>query len=235
MINLTQVNGEVIDLSISPKFVEHYNKEGAFAKFILDNELNPGSWYDDILAQLPDDATIVDVGMNVGLFTLYLPSKQRKFYCVEPCIEHIVVARELFTKFGYDYSIYSGVVYSSDGVVKLFEEPQNTTSNRVGSDGKKSVESVTLKTLFENYKLDKIDLLKLDCEGAERQIILQDPTVQDALSKVKVLFLETHTGDGTVYMTVEEKDALLDKIKSFGFTYKAGNRHDSHYFINNNL
>src|ERR1035437_8676031 len=174
MINLTQVNGEVIDLSISPKFVDHYNKEGAFAKFILDNELNPGAWYDDILAQLPDDATIVDVGMNVGLFTLYLPAKQRKFYCVEPCEAHIEVAEELFSKFGYNAQIVKGVISNKCAPVRFFEEPQNTTSNRIGQDGKKVVQSNTLFNFFKIPELAKVDLLKVDAEGSERDIFLYD-------------------------------------------------------------
>ncbi len=233
MIELTQVSGELLDLSISPKFVEHYNKPSAFAKFILDNEINNGSWYDDLLANLPDDATIVDVGMNVGLFSLYLPAMHRKFYCVEPCEAHIEVAQELFDKLGYNVQIAKGVISNRVAPVKFFEEPQNTTSNRIGNDGNKIVQSNTLFNFFKIDGLEKIDLLKIDAEGSEKDIFLYDPTIGEALQKVNILFLETHTGDGTVYMTVEEKDMLLDKIKSFGFTYKAGNRHDSHYFIKN--
>jgi FkbM family methyltransferase len=235
MIELKQIDGTVIDLSISPKFVEHYNKPSAYAKYILDNEINNGQWDDDLLLNLPDDAVIFDIGMNVGLFSLYLPAKQRKFYCVEPCEAHIEVAKELFSIFGYKAEIWKGVISNKVGPVKFFEEPQNTTSNRIGNDGNKWVQSETLKNIFKTHGLEKIDLLKIDAEGSEREIILYDPTVQEALTKCKIVFVETHTGDGTVYMTVEERDQLIDKIKSFGFTYKLGNRHDSHYFINNDL
>lgn len=227
MIELKQVTGPTIDLSISNKFVYHYNKAGSFAKYILDAEINAGLWYDELLATLPDNAVIVDVGANVGLFSLYLEARQRKFYCVEPAFNHNLVMRDLFDRLGYNAEIFEGVIYNKDGEAPYLEEPQNTTSNKVGEGGR-PVKSKTLLTYFNDNNLQEVDLLKLDCEGSEKSIVLEDPTVGEALQRCKLIFVETHTGGP--YMTLEEAKALVVKIGSLGFYVSGGAREGSYYF-----
>jgi FkbM family methyltransferase len=230
-IELKQVTGTTLDLSVSNKFVYHYNKSGSFAKYILDAEINAGLWYDDVLRGLPDNAVIVDVGANVGLFSLYFEAKQRKFYCVEPAFNHNLVMRDLFDKLGYNAQIFEGVIYNKDGEAPYLEEPQNTTSNKVG-DGGRPVKSKTLLTYFNDNNLQNVDLLKLDCEGSEKQIILDDPTIDEALKRCKLIFIETHTGKP--YMTLSERDALIEKINKLGFHFTEGARQGSYYFVNSN-
>lgn len=234
MITLPQVTGNTLDLSVSPKFAFEHDREGAFPngqsalKYIIDTEIKTGAWHDEILTTLPDNAVIVDVGMNVGLFSLYLESRNRKFYGIEPCGYHIDVAKELFEKFGFDATIYEGVLYSKDGMVTLWEAPENTTSNRVGAGAPTKVESRRLKTFLEENEIDEVDLLKIDVEGAEKAIILEDKTIGEALRKCKLIFIETHVGDA--YMTVAEKNELVVKIIGFGFSCREAKRAGSYYF-----
>jgi len=49
---------------------------------------------------------------------------------------------------------------------------------------------MTLSSLFHNYKLQQIDFLKMDCEGAEYQVILDSSP--ELLSKINVISLEFH-------------------------------------------
>lgn len=230
MIELKQYNGNVIDLSQSAKFAYHYHKPGAYAKYILENEINNGMWADEILGTIADDAVIIDAGMNVGLFSLYLEAKNRTFYGVEPCAQHILVANDLLAKFGHAFCIYEGVLFNKDGMVTLCEAPENTTSNRVGEGGGLKVESRRLKTFLEERNIEEVGLLKLDVEGSEKQIILEDPSIGEALAKCKIVFIETHVAPG--YMTIEERDAMLEKIQGFGFTVLEARRAGSYYFIN---
>lgn len=234
MINLPLVNQDSLDLSVSEKFSAEYHKHGAFPnglspyKFIVETEINTGAWFDNVLCELPDNAVIVDIGMNVGLFTLYLGAKSRKFYGIEPCEYHIEIAKELFEKLGYDVTVYKGVIYNKNGMVGLWEAPENTTSNRVGDTAPTKVESKTLKSFFDENGIEKVDFLKMDCEGSEKQIILQDPTIDEALKKCKTIFIETHCGDA--YMSLEEVNLLVDKIVGLGFKCRESIRKGSFYF-----
>ncbi len=230
MVAVKQINRNIIDLSESPKFLAHYVKANTYAKYIIDNEINRGFWYDSILASIPNDAVVVDAGANVGLFTAYMNVGNRKFFCIEPTQIHVEIAKEVFEKMNCNAEIFEGVISNTNGHACLFEEQSNSTMNRInfsGSDNR--VDSLTLKSFFEKYSLEKVDLLKLDVESAEQQIILEDPTVDEPLKKCKVVFIEVHPQDG--FGNKVDVDGIIDKMKSLGFTHKAGMKEFSHYFI----
>lgn len=230
MIKLKTIDGSIIDLSGSEKFVEHYNNPNSFAKYIIDNEINTGLWYDDCLKNLPENAVIVDIGANVGLFSLYLTDnsvgnfQKRSYFLVEPIKEHCSILHNLFRNASYE--VFEGVISNKDGYEFFDKTEENTTCSKVSENGKEEVKS---KTLFSYMKgLEKVDLLKLDCEGSEQQIILEDPTVDEALKKCKVVFIEVHTPP---WGNTDEQ-GIINKMKSLGFTHKQGKRNLSHYFIN---
>ncbi|BFI73750.1 hypothetical protein YN1_7370 [Nanoarchaeota archaeon] len=52
------------------------------------------------------------------------------------------------------------------------------------------VKTISLKTLIENYKIDRIYLLKMDCEGCEYEIIRNLPI--EILNKIDNIILEFH-------------------------------------------
>lgn len=228
MITLKRIDKSPVDLSASPKFVAHYNKANSYSNYIIENEINAGQWYDDLLADLPEDAVIVDAGANVGLFSIYLNNGKRKFYCIEPTPVHVDIAKEVFEKMNCNAEIFEGVIFNKDGEVNLFQEASNSTMNRVGKKGT-GVPSLTLKSFFKKYKLEKVDLLKLDVESAEQQIIMEDETVGEALQKCKVVFIEVHPQDG--FGGIVDVEGIINKMKSLGFTHKEGKREMSHYFI----
>ena len=228
MIELKQINGNIIDLSKSEKFVEHYNKPNSFAKYIIENEINNGLWYDDCLKELPEYSTIVDIGANVGLFSLYLGNIHRKYFMVEPLKNHIDVCLDVFTSLNYYGEIFEGVISNTNNDIQFDEVLDNTTCSKVSNNGKINVKSKTLLEYFNNLNIDKVDLLKLDCEGSEQQIILEDPTIDDVLKKCKVVFIEVHTQP---WGNTDEQ-GIINKMKSLDFTHKSGKRNLSHYFIN---
>lgn len=230
MIALKQLRGQVVDLSVSARFICHYHRYGSLAPYIIDNEINNGGWYDELLTSIPEDAVIVDIGANVGLFSAYIGGPGRTYYCVEPCENHTIVLKDLMGSLGYVAHVYKGVIYNHHGMVNLVEAPENTTSNRVVEWGGLSVQALTLNAYFEILGLESVDFLKMDCEGSEKQIILEDPTIGEALKKCKLIFIETHTGDG--YMTLSERDELVARVAGFGFKVVPGKRAGSFYFKN---
>ncbi len=231
MIAIKRADGVIIDLSPSEKFKAHYNKSNTYAKYIIENEINPGIWHDSLLDTIHKDAVIVDCGANVGLFTAYMSNGNgRKFYCVEPTHSHCEVAVELFEKLKINYHIFEGVVSNLDGDVTLFEEASNSTMNRIGinKNGGSIVRSLTLKTLFENWKLEHVNLLKLDIESAEQQVIMEDETVGEALKKCSIVLIEVHPQDG--FGNKVDVEGIINKMKSFGFIHKEGAKGLAHYF-----
>lgn len=222
-MRLKQINGEYLDLNNFPELIEFSKKPYSFTEYIINNEINNNVWWDKVLEDLDENSVIVDAGANVGLFSLYMLPKVKELYCVEPMKEHSDVLLSL----GIGATIISKALSNFVGTTTFKVDGNNTTCNKIG-EGDLIVETTTLLSLFNEYNLQKVNLLKLDIEGGEKMVILEDRTVEEALKRCKVVFIECHTppwGD------VNEND-IINKMKNFGFTHKRGTRSLSHYFIN---
>ncbi|MBK6668114.1 MAG: FkbM family methyltransferase [Saprospiraceae bacterium] len=71
-------------------------------------------------------------------------------------------------------------VVGKDEIVKLslFNHQNNSifsdyiSTENVDND---EVQGISLTSIFSNFNIDKIDFLKMDCEGAEYEILLNTP------------------------------------------------------------
>ncbi len=54
----------------------------------------------------------------------------------------------------------------------------------------KEINTITLQNIFEKYKIEKIDFLKMDCEGAEFEIVMNTPSI--ILDKIQKISMEIH-------------------------------------------
>jgi FkbM family methyltransferase len=223
MIEMKQIDGNSIDLSNSVAFVEHYNKPNSFAKQIIEKEINAGLWYDDILFNLPNDSVIIDAGANVGLFSLYMLPRIKKVYCIEP--SHVKTLYSILLKLANSFYISESALFNYDGWCSLFSNEINSTMNNVVSK-KGDTLCHTLKTFTNENKIESVNLLKLDIEGGEQQVIMEDETIGEALSICKNVFIEVHP---IPYGNADEQ-GIINKMISFGFNHKKGARELSHYF-----
>ena len=87
-----------------------------------------------------------------------------------------------------------------------------------------SIDVISLATLFERYTIDRCDFLKLDCEGAEFEIILQaDPSV---LNRVRTIVMEYHD-----HLSNYSHVDLLEKLKRLGFQASSYNSNGTYGMI----
>jgi len=94
-------------------------------------------------------------------------------------------------------------------------------NNHVGSKVTKTADgestcTCTLKTLLKNtVRDDERDLvLKLDCEGAEFEILLS--TDAETMSRFNVVYIEVH-GNCNENPAYQDVQLVRDKLASFGF------------------
>jgi FkbM family methyltransferase len=209
MIPFKQLDGTEIDLSVSKLFEEHYNKPTSFTKYIIDNEINKGLWDPEILRDiLKKDAIVIDAGANVGLFSLYVLPYIRKIYLIEPTKSFSPIQSDVllhFTsveKIALCWNVLTGSTIGqigegvwSDTKYCLFQEnTTNSTENKISNTGYRVPCTDLRKFINNRSEYDEIDLLKLDIEGAEQQVILEDSTVGEALKKCKNVYIELHQG-----------------------------------------
>jgi FkbM family methyltransferase len=162
---------------------------------------------------IPLNSLVVDIGANVGVFSLFAARFARLVYAVEP-------ASSNYSRLVQNASQVQAIVplnyacAACDGIRSLDVSGIPVTfSLMTGSTGtaQESVEVVSLATLFERYRIDSCDYLKLDCEGAEFEIILEaDPSI---LNRVRRIVLEYHDHLSSKYSHLD----ILEKLGTLGF------------------
>lgn len=231
MIQFKQINGNLIDLSASKLFVEHYNKPNSFSSYIIDKEINAGMYDEPLFNEMfTNNPIVIDAGANVGLFTLYVLPKIGFVHCIEPTNTHFEVLRDIVDIFSNRAKYHNLALSNYDGTAFFDVVERNTTENKISSKNEgMEVDCLTLKSFFNYNNLTEVDVLKLDIEGGEQKVLMEDDTVDECLVKCKMVYVETHPYP---YGDINEQE-LINKMTRLNFSHATGNRTFSHYFKNN--
>jgi len=178
---------------------------------------------------LPDEIfqrnnpVVLDIGANVGFFTIsaLFKLKQPRVISFEPMQRNFVQLRKNLEKAGNQVTLVNKAVNNVPGelVLKFNNNLGITTSaslfdNVHGSDEER-VQATTLENIFSDYSVSRIDLLKLDCEGAEYNILYNTPS--QLFKKINCIAIETHPGPEKR----ENKDALEKYLAEKGYITKS--------------
>lgn len=190
--------------------------EGIYNKYIKNRPLN----------------TIVDVGANIGLWIEYAKhaSGFDKLYAIEPNIKALKALKNTFDN-DPKVTIVDKALSDKDGELEFFVDEENSTISSFTSYGnlKSSykVKSITFKSFMSQYKLDKIDLLKVDIETGEYPLF--DSLDKEDFSRIDNILVEYHLFAGRTY----DKDVnnLIKKIEDAGYKLEVRKMHPSGGFI----
>lgn len=153
------------------------------------------------------------MGANVGVFSLFAARFARLVYALEPAASN-------YSRLIPSASRVQNVVplncacAARDGRASLDVSGSPVTFSLMTSSSaasRESVDVISLQTLVERYRIDRCDYLKLDCEGAEFEIILE--TDSTLLNRVQRIVMEYHDHLSNRYSHVD----LLAKLKLLGF------------------
>lgn len=169
---------------------------------------------------------IYDCGANIGLSCIYFkelfPLSKIKAFEADPAISEILMNNLKGNGFN-DIEVITAAVWTDNNGVEFASEGADGSS--IFTEGKKTkVASIRLKDFIE--KEIRIDLLKMDIEGAETEVIRD---CMDSLGNVQHLFVEYHS-----YVNNKQSlDEILKIITDSGFRYFIKPEQDrKHPFIN---
>lgn len=142
------------------------------------------------------DLTIVDIGANVGLFTLYMKALRpgSDIHCFEPAPQtHQLLRKNLEQQ--RRVHVYPFALSDHEGTAALHLHPLNSGENSLKQDNVPSAQSVTVDVkdaaaAFQQAGLTYIDILKIDTEGSEIEIL---KSLKRFLPYVGVLMAEYHS------------------------------------------
>jgi FkbM family methyltransferase len=216
-----------------------HNERAAFYTLI---EVFYERLYDMDFVKVEKDDVVLDIGANLGMFSVYAQNfYPSRVIAVEPgpeeypcLVENLKTFKNAETlKYAVTnktgkLSFSSTVEGVSNHISDTFDVAQygNHIYQTVEVDG------IDINDLIKEAKLDKIDYLKVDCEGAELDIF--NSIDKDYLKKnVRKIAVEYHTHQikKDLLILIAQNDFILENIDAINDTKEVG----MFYFYNKNF
>jgi FkbM family methyltransferase len=161
-------------------------------------------------------SVIVDIGANIGVFALYASLKGCKaVYAIEPNSESYNILLKNSEQNNLQHRIlpFQLAISNRDNqkvLIPIKSSPYNAILEaddpHTAPDTHEWVNTVTLESFCHEQNIDHIDLLKVDCEGAEFLIV---PYLSaDMLRKIRAIRMEYQDGDVNL---------ILDHLKAHSY------------------
>jgi FkbM family methyltransferase len=155
---------------------------------------------------------IIDCGSNIGLSIIYFkrqyPNARIIGFEPDPMIFRVLNNNIANFKL-QNVELHNKAIWLSDGLMEFRQEG--------GFSGRKPLTIESSNTIVASTRLspfinEKVDLLKIDIEGAEIDVLFE---VENRLDRVERLFIEYHSPSNEV----QRLDELLNLLKKNNFRY----------------
>jgi len=166
---------------------------------------------------LDSDSLVIDLGANVGQFSEAITRDFKcRCYAIEavPSVYSQLPENGLVKKFNYAISDRNEPlkIYTSDN--RECHSISQEAASIYGLQGEISVDGITLETFLNDQKIELVDLLKIDIEGAEEAVF--NSTSDATLCNVKQITIEFHDFvPGSI--STEEVNKITNRLKRLGF------------------
>ncbi len=173
--------------------------------------------------EISNDDLVIDVGGNIGSFALYAASKARhgRIVSLEPILDNFrLLVRNVRQNRFENIITKRAALVARRAPVRVYLSTYGEGGHSVRPDlaqqsrDYEEVDGITLEDVMEDFQLPHCDFLKLDCEGAEFEILQQiNPAV---CHRVKKLVVEYHTFPGRDKH--EQAGQLVARLLELGFS-----------------
>lgn len=142
---------------------------------------------------------IVDAGANIGLASIYFANRfpEAKIVAIEPEDSNYHLLAENVSPYPNIIPIQAAL-WHRDGELNLndqgignwgFITEEGNSSTAAGHDFIHRVKAITIQTLMRDFHLPSIDILKMDIEGAEKEVFSDS---SPWINKVNAIIVELH-------------------------------------------
>jgi FkbM family methyltransferase len=201
------------------KFFPHTNGDPAFQTFL---EVEVYQHYDYFGIGVEQGDVVVDIGANYGFFSLHAIKKgAAKVLSFEPFPEtfdsllinvanhdSITPIRQAISNYEGLGKIISGNISGSNFLMQSSENVKDADKLLENNPDVFEISTTTLDNVIKEHDLKKIDFLKVDCEGSERDIFKNlSKEIFEMLDKIVI---EYHSDSG--------KNILIDILEQNNFS-----------------
>jgi len=180
--------------------------------------------YDKDYVKVVKDDIVVDLGANIGVFSVYAQNHHPKFiYSIEPSLETFKLLTKNTSQFP-NIKCINAAITDIDGESYISEIPKESAINflrenieNITHDPSKKVkftkvQTFNINTLIQDNNIPKIDYLKVDIEGGELDLFKSINKTYLA-NNIKKIAIEYHTN--------EIKNQIISILEKCDFTIES--------------
>jgi len=192
-----------------------------------------GHGYFSKFKEITPNNSIIDIGAHIGTFTIFMGNKHPhlKIFSFEPDPHNFkLLQKNIEINKQTNVKAFNLAVADKKKSVKLFPKLGRgfgTMGSNIINEGSafNEIQSISLLDILEENKIETCDLLKMDCEGAEYEILLnQDHTCFDRINNI---VMEYHIIPNLDY----NLNDLIPHLEKYGFHVVSYPRNKNYGFL----
>jgi len=137
---------------------------------------------------------IIDAGANIGFASVFFANKFKNanIISIEPDEENFKWLKKNTTDYKGVRPL-NGAIWFENENVQIFDESWGSRGYMVDKEtrkGEKSIKGYTVDTIMKMFKLEHIDIFKIDIEGSEKDIFQYN--FENWIPKTRIIIIELH-------------------------------------------
>jgi FkbM family methyltransferase len=156
----------------------------------------------------PDD-TFIDVGANVGSYSIWAAELGARVIALEPADDTYELLNENIRLNGYEVRTIKAAAGSTSGTVRFTRGLDDV--NRMDEVGDIEVEAVTLDSIIGN---SEIAGMKIDVEGFELEVLRG---CEHALSQQRIALIQLEWNTTSLRATNSDRSPVADLLRKYGY------------------
>jgi FkbM family methyltransferase len=203
-VDVCNIEGLAYPVILRQNTLDEFVANEIFSNRFYDASMKNSRHYSDYIEEynVREPKYIIDAGGNIGLAAIFfaVTYPNAEIITIEPDVDNYFLLCENIKHYSNIKAI-NGAVWDKQTKVCISNRKWSIWENGTLNAGKYIVDETevadeeyipafTIDYIIEKYGIDKIDILKMDVEGAEREIFAGEH--EKWLPKVKILVLEHH-------------------------------------------
>jgi len=165
--------------------------------------------------ELRPEYTVIDIGSNVGVFSIMAAKKCRRVISMEPAsLSFSYLKRNAEENSLRNLDLRNIAISSKEGKIELYKGSNilaNSTKMKNNGEIVEIVNATTLSIILKEIGI--VDFIKMDCEGEEFSVFRN--LGKEELSRIRMISMEYHE-----FPETGKVDELIMSLERFGFDVK---------------
>jgi FkbM family methyltransferase len=179
--------------------------------------------YTPVGDEIKEGDVVVDIGAHIGVFSIFAATcaKGVRVYSYEPFLQNFNLLKHNIALNRLDnIKPFSAAIASTREKRRLSVDTRDSVAHTLIPSGQHSIEvdCLTLRDIFEANDIEMCGFLKMDCEGAEYEILFNTP--KEIFTRIERICVEYHPDVGG-YRHSPSGEELVELLEKMGFEVRS--------------